>query len=128
MWVRGSTPHPRSLQAGWAATVLTIAGDGADGVRDGDAARAPISNPFGVAVAADGTIYIADAGAARRIRRPWPDGTISSLAGDRAGFQDGVARGASTHHQASQSTAAARCTVADTGNNAIRRIAPDGAL
>ena len=54
------------------------AGDG------GPARLARLSNPLGVAVAADGTIYIGDYGN-DRIRRVAPNGTITTLAGTGVG-------------------------------------------
>src|SRR5687768_549385 len=82
-WVR--EPQGRSLEADWTPVVIAIAGDGTPGFRDGDAGRARFSDPFGVASAADGTIYVADAGVAQRIRRIAPDGTVSTLAGSDRG-------------------------------------------
>jgi sugar lactone lactonase YvrE len=125
----GSSSRPRALESGWVATALTLAGDGVAGVRDGDSSRARFSDPFGVAIAADGTIYIADAGDAQRVRRLSPDGTVSTFAGSAAGFADGVGVAAQFNTPSGLAIDAAGVLyVADTGNNAIRRIAPDGAV
>lgn len=58
----------------------TVAGDGTNTLSGdgGPATSAGISRPYGVAVAPDGTIFIASA---TRIRRVSPDGTISTFAG-----------------------------------------------
>ncbi len=45
-----------------AGVVTTVAGDGIEGFRNGAANTARFSNPLGVAVAADGTVYVADEG------------------------------------------------------------------
>ena len=57
-----------ALDARWDAMALVVAGDGVSGTRDGAVTQARFSDPFGVAWAT-GTIYIADAGDAQRIRR-----------------------------------------------------------
>ena len=91
--------------------------------------EARFSDPFGVAIAQDGTIYVSDAGDTQRIRRLSPDGAVSTLAGGERGFSDGVgARGALQHAVWARRDAAGTLYVADTGNNAIRRIAPDGTV
>ena len=117
------------LDPNWMPRVLTLAGDGGAGTIDGEASEARFSDPFGVAVGADGTIYIADAGDAQRIRAVSPGGRVFTLAGGERGFADG--RGADARFDTpSGLTIDANGTlyVADTGNNAIRRITPDGAV
>ena len=126
-WYWAREPRGRSLEPGWAPIVITIAGGGTAGFRDGDPGRARFSDPFGVASAADGTIYVADAGVAQRIRRIAPDGTVSTLAGSERGYIDGPA--ASSRFDTPSGIAidaAGALYVADTGNNAIRRISPEG--
>lgn len=123
--------HERSRipQSGWPAVTVVLAGDGLAGVRDGPAARARFSDPFGVAVAVDGSIYIADGGDAQRIRRLAIDGTVSTLAGGEPGYAEG--RGSTARFSTPSGLAidsAGVLYVADTGNNAIRRITPDGAV
>ena len=108
---------------------MLLAGDGVPGVRDGARERARFSDPFGIAVGADGTVFVADAGDAQRIRRITPDGAVTTLAGGRRGFADG--HGAAARFDTPSAIAIDRAGVlyvADTGNNAIRRIAPDGTV
>lgn len=126
-WRLISYPRKRPLGAGWSATVVVLAGDGHPGVRDGAAFRARFSDPFGVAAAGDGSIYVADAGDAQRIRRITQDGTVSTIAGAGQGYANGP--GASARFSTPSGIAVTAddvLYVADTGNNAIRRIAPDG--
>ena len=123
-WTR---PHLQPLEPGWTARVVVIAGDGQEGSRDGHPARARFTDPFGVAITADETIYVADGGDAPRIRRIAPDGRVSTFAGGERGFADGT--GASARFDSPSALAldpSGMLYVADTGNNAVRRIAPDG--
>jgi len=115
------------LEPDWPAVVTVLAGDGVAGMRDGDASRARFSDPFGVAVAADGSIYLADAGDAQRIRRITPDGRVSTLAGGGLGYVDGAGSIARFDTPSALAIdAAGALYVADTGNHVIRRITPDG--
>jgi outer membrane protein assembly factor BamB len=75
------------------------AGDG------GPANRAELNDPGGLAVAADGTIYIADTGN-NRIRAISRDGIITTIAGDGRVGSSGVG-GAATHADVSGPTAVA---------------------
>ncbi len=118
--------------------VQTIAGTaGVQGFADGPAAQARFRKLMGVAVGADDTIYVADSGNQRiRVVRNQPDATgapawiVSTLAGDGvAGFADGP--GASARFKNPQGVAvdsSGVVYVADTANNRIRRIAPDGTV
>ena len=119
----------QALEAGWAARVAVLAGNGRSAVRDGDAFAASFSDPFGIAASADGTIYVADAGDAQRVRRISPDGSVSTVAGGGLGYADG--RGTAARFSTPSGIALTRdgvLYVADTGNNAIRRITPDGTV
>jgi sugar lactone lactonase YvrE len=126
-WITFSRPPAITLDAHWTAKALVLAGDGVVGVRDGDAAEARFSDPFGVAVASDGTVYVADGGDAPRIRRISPDGRVATVAGGDRGFTDGSGT-AARFSTPSGLAIDDRGTiyVADTGNNAIRRITADG--
>ena len=109
--------------------VSTVAGTGVAGFRDGAAAQAQFNGPIGVAVDAHGNVYVADT-YNDRIRKIDAQGQVSTLAGgERPGDADGVGT------QARFDTPTALAVdeggivwVADTFNNALRRIGPDGAV
>jgi sugar lactone lactonase YvrE len=116
-------PLPTPL--GWQAHVTTLAGDGSPVIREG--AQAGFSDPFGVAVAIDGTVYVADAGESNRIRKVAPDGTVATLAGGAEGFADGVGAAASFNTPSGLALANdGNLFLADTGNNRIRKVTPEG--
>ena len=83
-----------------ASEVRTIAGSGAAGITDGPAHKATFLFPYGVAVAANGSIYISDR-AAQRIRMLTPSGEVRTIAGSGSiaspglivppGYRDGPA-------------------------------------
>jgi DNA-binding beta-propeller fold protein YncE len=120
--------HPQTgLEPDWTANVLTIAGSGIAGSADGPADRARFSDPFGVAIASDGTIYVADAGDAQAIRAISPDGQVFTVAGRGLGFADGIGTAARFNSPSGLAIDAADLLyLADTGNNAIRRVTRDG--
>ena len=128
-WRWSSAPRTQKVPPGWPALAVVLAGDGVPGVRDGGADRARFSDPFGIVSAPDGTVYVADAGQAQRIRRIALDGSVSTLAGGELGYSDGV--GEQARFRTPSGLAIDRggaLYVADTGNNLIRRIAPDGVV
>ena len=62
-------------------TVTTLAGGSREGYRDGPGQDAWFNQPVGLAVAADGSIYVADS-RNDRIRKIAPDGVVSTVAGN----------------------------------------------
>jgi sugar lactone lactonase YvrE len=116
--------------AGGAMTV--VAGTGAEGFAgDGGAATsALLSGPSGVAIGADGSLYIADTGNARvRVVR---GGVISTFAGGSV-VGSGGDGGVATAAQLRLPTALAVATdgsllIADTGNHRVRRVSPVGII
>lgn len=73
-----------------AGIVSTLAGTGTAGFADGPGTTAQFSSPSGVAVDAQGTVYVADYGNFR-IRKILPNGTVSTLAGTgQRGYADGA--------------------------------------
>jgi sugar lactone lactonase YvrE len=120
--------RPLPTPAGWKANITRLAGDGSPRVRDANpSTQAAFSDPFGVAVATDGTIYVADAGESNRIRKITPDGTVATLAGGSEGFADGLTTSASFNTPSGLAIdVGGNLYVADTGNNRIRKITPEG--
>ncbi|HEX6184142.1 MAG TPA: NHL repeat-containing protein [Pyrinomonadaceae bacterium] len=117
----------RPTPAGWRARVETLAGDGAPGARDGAAAAAGFAEPYGVAVGRDGSVYVADAGESNRIRKVTPLGEVVTLAGGHEGFADGAGAAAAFNTPSGLALdAEGNLYVADTGNNRVRRVTPEG--
>ena len=120
---------PAPTKPFWAARVAPLAGDGQDGVLDGAPAQSRFSDPFGVAVDAQGVTYVADGGDSNRIRRIDKGGLVSTFAGGSEGFADGVGAAAAFHTPSALAIDRfGNLYVADTGNHAIRKIAPDGSV
>ncbi|HEX8176409.1 MAG TPA: hypothetical protein VF543_15070 [Pyrinomonadaceae bacterium] len=120
---------PKGTVFGERFVVRTLAGDGAPGFNDGAANQARFSDPFGIAIDSKGSIFIADAGENNRIRKLSPEGTVTTLAGAGEGFQDGQGTGAKFNTPSALAVDAQdNLYVADTGNNAIRKITPDGTV
>ncbi len=114
-------------------TITTVAGTGAysysgDG---GLATAATIEAPRGISALADGGYLIPDTDN-QRIRRVALDGTITTVAGDGVrGFagDGGPATAAELDEPfGAVATPDGGLLVADTGNNRIRRVAPDGTI
>ncbi|WP_223641673.1 RHS repeat-associated core domain-containing protein [Corallococcus sp. EGB] len=97
----------------------------------GPAKHARLAAPQGVAVAADGTVYIADTGN-HRVRQVKPHGVIATVAGNGV---KGAAGDGGRALIASLDTPQAVAVgpegtlyIADTGNHRIRRVTPDGII
>jgi sugar lactone lactonase YvrE len=122
-----NTRH-RPTTFGWRARVTTLAGDGSPSFHDATLPlQAAFADPFGIAVSDDGVIYVADGGESNRIRKIAPDGSVTTFAGSVEGFADGPGP------QAAFSTPSGLALdvkgnlfVADTGNNRIRKVTPQG--
>ncbi|MFO0608562.1 MAG: hypothetical protein U0324_35680 [Polyangiales bacterium] len=72
-----------------AGAVTTLSGSGTRGGDDGPAMRATFDGPQGVALAADGALYVSEADG-HLVRRVAPDGAVTTVAGNRmGGFVDG---------------------------------------
>jgi hypothetical protein len=113
-WSWWPVDEPPVLHPGWVPVVGVIGGD-------------TFVEPYGVAVGPDGTIYVADGAKGNRIRAVQPDGTITTVAGEVEGFADGLGRDARFHTPSGLAVdRAGTLFVADTGNDAIRRVTRDG--
>ncbi len=123
--------------------VSTLAGDGNAGWRDGAAAQAEFNAPVGVAVdSRNGNVYVADT-YNDRIRLITAAGQVQTIAGggvnsdgndvtDSGGGAPGYADGAALSAARFDTPCALAVTVngdvliADTGNDRVRRLTPDG--
>ena len=101
------TRKPMPTPIAWHARVTTLAGDGSPQV---------FSDPFGIAVAKAGTIYVADAGEKNLIHKISREGTITTFS---TGFNTPSALAIDAN---------GNLYVADTSNNRIGKVAPDGTV
>jgi len=114
-----------------AGVVSTFAGAPSQfGATDGAGSAARFFLPYGLAMDADGNLYVADSGN-HVIRKITPAGVVSTLAGvaQQPGFTDG-AGGAARFNSPWGITVdrSGVLFVSDNQNNAIRRITPAGAV
>ncbi len=105
--------------------VSTLAGS-TEGFADGVGTAAQFSGPTGLAVDANGNVYVADYGN-NRIRKITPDGTVTTFAGsEQSGKTDGP--GASARFTQPRNVAVDASNnlfVIDYNNEDIRKITPD---
>jgi uncharacterized protein (TIGR03437 family) len=127
------TSNHRILRAAPGAFLKTAAGNGSSGdTGDGGPARlAQLNFPSACALDSAGNLYIADTGN-NRIRKTRPDGVVVTIAGTGgAGFGGDGALATQALLNSPRGVAAdsnGYVYIADTGNNRIRQIAPDGVI
>ena len=127
-----SVDHDSRVWRVWPGGRITVAaGDGRDGFSGdgGPATRARLSGPEGVAALSTGGFLIADFDN-DRVRRVWPDGHISTVAGD-SDYGDsgdgGPATAASLDDPVGVATLAdGGFVVTDSDDQKVRRVWPDG--
>jgi DNA-binding beta-propeller fold protein YncE len=107
----------------------TLAGSGWAGFADGTWSTARFTTPVGVAVDSQGNVVVADC-ANSCIRKISPEGVVSTIAGcGWRGFRDGRGAQASFNDPMSVATSpSGDIIVADSGNNSLRRISPEGVV
>lgn len=109
--------------------VTTLAGSGAPDYLDGTGTEAAFHYPTGIAVNADGYVFVSD-WANNRIRKITPSGAVSTFAGSgHYGSADGTGTAASFGYAHGLTLdAAGNLFVADSGNALIRKITPEGVV
>jgi uncharacterized protein (TIGR03437 family) len=127
------TGNHRVWRAVSGTDLTDVAGNGTAGdVGDGGPARlAMLDSPSACALDSAGNLYIADTGS-HRIRKTRPDGVIVTIAGiGAAGFggDGGLATAAALNSpRGVAADSDGNVYIADTGNNRIRQITPDGII
>ena len=118
------TGHSRLIEVDPAGNIQVVAGTGTGGAAPGQ-----LYDPSGLALDADGNLFIADT-ANHRIEMLSPAGVLSTVAGTgTAGFSGdgGAAMAAQLDSPAAVAVDAnENIFIADTGNNRVRLITPDG--
>ncbi|MFH0129557.1 NHL repeat-containing protein [Variovorax sp. VaC1] len=125
LYVADSSNH-RIRKITPAGVVTTFAGTGTPGATDGPGNSATFSDPRGIAVDADGNVYVADFGSSL-LRRITPARVVSTLAGQKGvtGGQDGIGAAATFNQpQGLTINAAGTLYVADTYGQLIRKVTP----
>src|SRR5450830_1871608 len=113
----------------WHARITTMAGDGLPGSGNGSGRRTRFADPFGVVLDQQGNLYVADGGDNNSIRKIDLNGVSTTLAGSTEGYAEGAPTAAAFNTPSGLAIdAAGNLYVADTGNNAIRKIKPDGTV
>lgn len=106
--------------------VSTYAGTGASGEANGFRLSASFNHPYGLALDEAGNLYVGDV-ANHRIRMISPDGMVTNLAGKKKGFADRRGSMARFDHPYGVAVdSVGNVYVADSYNNRIRKISPDG--
>jgi sugar lactone lactonase YvrE len=112
-----------------AGVVTTFAGNGTAGYADGPAASAEFYAPRGLAIDAQGNLYVCDYGNSV-IRKITPAGVVSTFAGNgAAGIMDGAATVAEFRGPSGIAfDGQGNLYVADRGNNMIRKVTSAGVV
>ena len=110
-----------------AGVVTTLAGSGVIGSANGTGAAASFNYPQGLAIDAQGNVYVADYGN-NQIRKISPAGAVTTLAGNGSqGFGNGVDTAATFYEPTSVAVdASGNVYVADFGNDLIREVSAAG--
>jgi autotransporter-associated beta strand protein len=109
--------------------VTTVAGNGTNASVDGSGTSASFSDPYQLAVDANGNLFVADRGT-NKIRKVTPAGVVTTFAGSgTAGSANGIGTAASFNTFDSLAfDPDGNLYVADQVNNTIRKITPDAVV
>ncbi len=112
--------------------VITVAGQvGKKGSKDGARDKALFNRPQGIAIGPDGNVYVSDTDSHTIRKISGMDFSVTTFAGKAgsSGFTDGAGKLARFHSPVGLVfDPVGDLFVADAGNRAIRRIAPDGTV
>ena len=123
------TGHHRVLRIATDGSIAVLAGNGKPGWRDGAGKEAQFDMPMGITLDLDGNMLVADS-YNDRIRRIAPDGRVSTLAGGpRPDWKDGPGEAARLDTPLGLAVDAnGNVWIADAGNDALRKLTPQGEL
>ncbi len=124
--------HAILRQVSLNSDIMTIAGNGTPGYTGdgGPATKAQLNLPIGAAVDSAGDIFVADY-ANNVVRKVFPDGTITTIAGSVMGFfgDNGSALNAGLSRPTGVATdASGNLYIADTMNNRVRMVSKTGII
>jgi sugar lactone lactonase YvrE len=114
-----------------AATVTTLAGaDNSKGSADGTGSEARFAYPMGLALAADGTLYVVD-DEGMTVRKITPAGVVATVAGTAGskGSADGTGPAARFYHPVGLAIdASGTLYLTDANNSTVRKVSPTGVV
>lgn len=112
-----------------AGVVTTLAGNGQKGAVNGPASQAAFNGPGGIAIDANGNLYVSDT-QNHLIRKITASGVVSTFAGSgNAAFADGTGTSASFNYPEGLTVdAQGNVYVADSYNSTIRKISSNGVV
>lgn len=109
-------------------TVTTLAGGATEGYLDATGSAAQFSDPAGIALDANGNLYVADCNN-HRIRKVSQAGVVTTFAGSTQGYADGTGSAAQFSSPCDvEVDANGNVFVVDVGNQRIRVISPTGVV
>ena len=132
LYLADATNH-RILKVATNGFITTVTGNGSPGFSgdNGLAAGAQLSNPLGVALDASGNLYIADSDN-YRVRKVGTNGIITTVAGNGSPGYSGDGGSAAAAQLSNiigvAVDASGNLYIADSGNNRIRKVAPNGSI
>lgn len=124
----GPPPYQSHIWKITAAGVKTMVAGGPEGDADGVGTAANFNRPYGITVAPDGTLFVADTNN-HRIRKVTADGTVSTFAGSTKGYFDAIGTAARFDEPRDLAFGPdGALYVADYNNHRVRKILADGTV